>query len=112
MKEYSLDKYRFYFGENKVIAVSTYEGKTVRGVAKCDPQDNFDIELGKQLAAARCNQRIAQKRKMRADRELKKAVIVYDKTMKHMYAMNDYYEDACAAAKQADVRVTKLLEKM
>lgn len=118
MFDYPIEKYKFYTATKVdgqpygVIAVSTYEGRIVRGVAKCDPKDNFDLERGKQLAAARCNQKIAQKRKIRADRELKKAVIAYDKAMKHMNAMNDYYEDARVAAKNANMRVDKLLEKM
>ena len=112
MKEYSLDKYRFYFGENKVIAVSTYEGKTVRGVAKCDPRDNFDIELGKQLAAARCNQRIAQKRKMRARKELNKALESYYGAEKRVDAMNLYYSDAKLAERNAEAKIKKLLENM
>lgn len=118
MFEYPIEKYRFYTAKKidgqpyKVIAVSTYEGKMVRGVAKCDARDTFDMELGKQLAAARCNQKIAVKRKNRADRELKKAVIAYDKATKHMNAMNDYYEDARAAAKNADLKVDKLLKTM
>ena len=118
MFEYPIEKYRFHVAKKidgtpyGVIAVSTYEGKTVRGVAKCDPRDKFDMEQGRQLAAARCNQKIAQKRKARADRELKKAVIAYDKAMMHMNAMNNYYEDARVAAKNANMRVDKLLSDM
>ena len=54
-----------YYTNNKdvVVAVSSYAGKTVRGVAKCDPRDTFDIEKGKELAAARCNEKIAYKSK-------------------------------------------------
>ena len=33
------NKYKYYTAGNKVIAVSTYAGKTVKGVAKCDPKD-------------------------------------------------------------------------
>ena len=57
----------------KVIALSTYEGRVVRGVAKCDPRDEFDLEYGKQLAAARCNYKIAQKRAKRAAKHFAKA---------------------------------------
>ena len=118
MFEYPIEKYKFYTAKKidgqpyKVIAVSTYEGKMVRGVAKCDTRDTFDMELGKQLAAARCNQKIAQKRQRRADRELKKAVAAFDKAQKHMFAMNDYYEDARSAAKTANSRVNTLLKTM
>ena len=54
--------YRYFIAGNKVIAVSTYAGKTVRGIAICSPEDKFDIEFGKKLAAARCNEKVAEKR--------------------------------------------------
>ena len=112
MFEYPMEKYRFYSTTNKVVAVSTYEGKTVRGVAKCDPRDQFDMEQGRQLAAARCNQKIAMKRQRRAQRELNKSIAAYDQAQKHLYKMNDYYEDARGAVKNANSRVDTLLKKM
>ena len=74
MFDYPIDKYQFYLARKingdpyRVVAVSTYEGRTVRGVAKCDPRDEFNIEKGKMLAAARCNAKVAQKRAKRAVR--------------------------------------------
>lgn len=112
MYEYPMEKYRFYSTTNKVVAVSTYEGRTVRGVAKCDPKDVFDLQKGRELAAARCNQKIAMKRKNRADRELKKAVAAYVNAQKHMDKMNDYYEDSRVAVKNANLRVDKILSHM
>ena len=50
----------------KVIALSTYCGKAVRGIAKCDPRDEFDEHTGMRLAAARCNMKVAEKRYKRA----------------------------------------------
>ena len=69
--KYSLDKYKYFTyydknGKKTVSAVSTYAGKTVKGYAKCDPRDTYDFEAGKRLAAARCNQKVAQKRARRA----------------------------------------------
>ena len=46
----------------KVIAISTYAGKPVRGVAICSVHDEFDLEKGKKLAAARCNAKVAKLR--------------------------------------------------
>ena len=37
MSNFPLEKYRYYVDGNRVIAVSTYCGKTVRGVAVCHP---------------------------------------------------------------------------
>lgn len=71
----SKGKYKFYTdGANKIVAVSSYAGKTVRGVAKCNPQDTFDETAGQSLAVARCAMKIAEKRYARAQKEYNKAV--------------------------------------
>ena len=56
-----------------VVATSTYAGKTVRGVARCHPNDEFDIDKGIQLAVYRCNLKVADKRQARASRKVKEA---------------------------------------
>lgn len=118
MFDYPMEKYRFYTGKTKttgvpcVVAVSTYEGKTVRGIAACDPKDTFDIEKGKQLAAARCNMKIAEKRRKRADRQLKKSVAEYVKAQRYMEDMNEYYEDARIAERNAKMNIEGILRTM
>ena len=59
---FPLNKYTYVVNGNKIIALQTYGGKVYRGVAKCAPEDEFDFEIGQQLAAARCNKKIAQAR--------------------------------------------------
>ena len=49
-------------GRHVVKAVTTYEGKAVYAYAKCDPQDVFDFEFGKELAKRRLAIKIAEKR--------------------------------------------------
>ena len=55
-------KYKFYTNDKKVIAVSTYAKKNVRGVAVCSKDDNFDVDFGMKLAKIRCDKRINEKR--------------------------------------------------
>lgn len=64
LKHFPVERYKFIINDYKkeVYAISTYCKKTVKGVAKCSPEDDFDIEKGKALAAARCNMKIAKKR--------------------------------------------------
>lgn len=112
MFEYPMEKYKFYTAHNKIVAVSTYEGRTVRGVAKCDPRDAFDLEKGRELAAARCNQKVATKRQRRAAKELKKAIAAYDAAATHADKMNDYYHDAQDACRRATMKVENLLKQM
>lgn len=66
MKEFN---YKYIVTNDKVIALSSYAGRTVRGIAKCHPNDTFDVEYGKKLAAARCNEKIAIKRHKAAEKK-------------------------------------------
>lgn len=55
-------RYTFYKQGNNVICVSHYAGKTVKGIAKCAPSDNYDENFGKALAQLRCDIKVANKR--------------------------------------------------
>lgn len=112
MKNYPLEKYRFYQNGNKIIAVSTYGGKTVRGVAICHPEDKFNIELGKKLAAARCNEKVAAKRYARATQRYKTAEIAYREASEQVDRMSDYRNDAFIAMNEASQAVDSLIAKM
>ena len=98
---FPLEKYRFYTNGNRVIAVSTYCGKTVRGVAVCHPDDNFDIEIGKRIAAARCNEKIAEKRLARASNKASEAELDVMRAQQHHKEMQAYYNDAYIAYNDA-----------
>ena len=88
-----------YYTNNKdvVVAVSTYAGKTVRGVAKLDPRDTFDLEEGKRIAEARCNEKIAFKRLERARKKYQEANDEYKKCEYKRKKMYDYYCEATTA---------------
>ena len=106
MKQYPFDKYDYYMYEKEngakvIVAVSTYAGKCVRGKAICDPTDNFDLKAGKELAAARCNARVAQKRRDRASAELAKANAAVIEAQRRAQKMLKYYSDANEAAAAA-----------
>lgn len=38
---------------NNVICTTTYKNQTIRGIAKCDPEDDFVLENGQYLAYLR-----------------------------------------------------------
>lgn len=104
--KYSLDKYKYYQFKNEnggttVTAASTYAGRTVKGYAKCDPRDNFDVEEGKKLAAARCNMKIANKRVARASQKYLEAANAVAEANARFEAMKQYYMDAVDQADEA-----------
>ena len=50
-KEFRLPKVKFYTdGAKEVIATVKFNGKLLRAVAKCNPDDKFDEEVGKNIA--------------------------------------------------------------
>ena len=91
---YSADKYKIIVHGNEVIAISTYAGKTVKGVAKADPRDEFDESVGKKLAIARCAAKIAKKRQKRAERKVAEAQRQLDAAKAHYDKMAQYLADA------------------
>lgn len=105
-------RYRFYQTGNKVIAVSSFAKKPVKGVAKCNPNDEFDLESGKKLAAARCNQKIAKKRLARATKEYGKAAKAADEACAWFDRMREYYMDSVDALDEANAEVVKIAEEL
>lgn len=111
---YPIDKYKFYIARRvdgspyKVIAVSSFAGKPVRGIAVCDKKDSFDLDTGMQLAAARCNYKIAQKRLARADSRVNEAVSGVIAAKYQLEKMWNYQEDSANALVEARNELTKL----
>lgn len=65
MKNYETRVYDYVdkkTGAHVVKAITEYAGKTVAAVAKCDPVDTFDLDLGTEVACKRLDIKIAQKR--------------------------------------------------
>ena len=109
---YPLDKYRYYVAGNKVIAVSSYAKQPVRGVAVCHPDDTFDLELGKRIAAAKCNEKVAQKRMYRAQDKALAAGLALAKAQEEYNRMKDYYQDAYLAYNEAAMETDKICGKL
>jgi hypothetical protein len=65
MRNYDVKVYDYIdkdTGVHVVKATTTYNGKTVSTIAKCDPEDTFDFELGMKIALMRLDRKIARKR--------------------------------------------------
>ena len=108
--EYS--KYKYAQTGNKVIAISTYAGRTVKGVAKADPRDAFSLEDGKKLAAARCNAKIAIKRAKNAEFQLIRAKEALEQAEARYNKMTSYFNDASFAEGAAINEVNCILSEI
>ena len=114
---FSLDRYKFYHytgkdGKETIAAVSSYAGKTVKGYAKCNPLDSFDEGKGKELAAARCNAKIAKKRYERARIKLVAAQAKLEEARKYYANMSKYFEDARNAESVASFEVLRYEQRL
>ena len=110
---FPIEKYKFYeTPDNKVIAISTYAGKTVKGIAKTDPRDEFDLEYGKKLAAARCAVKVAKKRQARANRQVRKASDQMARAYAYLEKMRKYQNDATSDYNEAIFNLMDVEEKV
>lgn len=111
---YPLEKYHYYTyrradGAMVVKAVSTYAGQNIFGKAVCHPNDKFDLEKGKELAAARCNKKVAEKRLRRAQKKRDEAADIYHRAMCKYDDMVAYENDAIEETAKAREKVRELL---
>jgi hypothetical protein len=112
--KYPIEKYSYYIAEKakQVIAVSTYAGKFIRGVAKCDPRDEFSIEKGKKLAATRCAEKVAKKRVQRARKKFAEAQRDSRARLAYEERMSRYLLDANAELFDIQTELTELEKSM
>ena len=101
--------YRIYETPTQVIAVSSFAGKTVRGVAKCNPADQFNYEKGSALASARCGVKIAEKRVKRAYNKVDEAKAAVNAALDHLTEMLKYQSDAEAKLNVAQFELESTL---
>ena len=96
----------------KVIAISTFAGKAVRGIAKCDPRDEYSFEFGRSLAIARCDAKISEKRVRAAKAKMEAAAKALEEAQKKLEKMTRYYEDSVQKHNEADETVYNLLNNV
>lgn len=118
---YPIEKYQFKVFEKKnadgtkssvVVALSTYAGKVVKGVAKCIATDPFDLETGKKLAAARCDYKVCLKRANRALVKRQAVAKKIEDLTQYFVKMNNYCDDAIDECNQSYVRLTNLEKEL
>lgn len=105
-----MSRYKFIITDDKVICLSSYMGRTVRGVAKCSPNDEFNEEFGKKLAQARCDYKVAQKRYERAVKKNDEAEDALYAAEQYSDKMEDYLWEAEEAFDDAASTLMELLD--
>lgn len=90
------DRYKYIVTPNKVIVLTKYAGRPVRGIAKCSPNDDFNEDVGRELAQLRCDVKVAKLRMKRAQKKLAEAAEAWRRADEHIADMEDYYYNSRA----------------
>ena len=109
-----IDKYKYYSFHvdeegKKIIAVTHYAGHVVRGIAKCAPEDVFDVELGCKIAVARAEKKVAKAKIRNATSKFRIAAAEVDASLMRYEKMKQYYIDAIDQLDEAGEILDNLL---
>lgn len=114
MSKTKVVKYNYYTDkeQHKIIAVSSFAGKNVRGVAKCSPEDKYDLDIGMNLATLRCAVKIASKRLARAEQKKYEAYEAFAAAAQRYDAMSTYWADSVQAYEDAKAELKKMENRL
>lgn len=91
------DKYSFHYDlkcdNKKVICVTYYKGKLIKGIAKCAPCDKFDVEAGEKLAYLRCKSKFLKKKSEQATNSYSRAVVTAAKAEMNRLNAIDFFNE-------------------
>lgn len=107
--KFKVDYNIYVDGKNRaVIAVCRYAGRNVRGVAKCSPDDEFNLDYGTRLAIARCEEKVARIKIRNASTKYLAAAKAADEAEKRFSEMKQYYMDSVDQLDNAIEEVKKI----
>ena len=93
-------KYIYSTNNNIVYCRTRFAGKTIKGIAKCDPADTFVLVEGKRLAKARCAAKVAKKRCKLAEQLIKERAVI--RAQAELDLKNAFEKRAAALKEYAD----------
>ena len=108
------NKYNFYHNVDTrtVVCTTMYKGQTIRGVAKCDPEDEFNLEVGKMLSYLRCKQKFACKKLKHAYQSYDEARKMVEKAINNRDKILDFVEDADYQYEMASANLWNFEQKL
>ena len=115
---YPISKYNIVIHQHptyhttEIIAYSTFAGKAVYGKAICHEDDQYDEQKGIKLAVTRCAEKIALKRRSRANRMVKQAKADLIKAEQYLRDMENYAFDAALEVVETQTELKAILNKL
>lgn len=97
----------FNDGKGKIIAVSYFNKKAVKGIAKCCENDKFNEDVGRELAAERCTVKVLKKKTKKAAEKYLNSLIMADRAERKAKKLLKYY---CKVANELHEAETQLIK--
>ena len=106
--------YRYYFNDDKktVYCVSTYAGKIVQGKASCAEEDAYVAYNGAELAKARCDVKVSEKRLKNANKKYEEAEIAFENAKKRLDKMKSYVKNSKVELAENKKILNKIIKSM
>lgn len=101
---FPIERYTFEFKPetNTIIAIQTWAGNPVKGYAHLHPEDNYNEEFGKALAAARCDMKISAKRKKYLKQKMLDALSKLEQAEQEYISIHEQYQRALQTYNDAE----------
>ncbi len=107
-------KYQFYYNEDKnsVVCTTVYKGQTIRAIAKCDPEDTFNLEVGKKIAYLRCKQKFARKKLIHAGAVYRDSFSKYERSKRNLDKAAEFVSDSVHQLKEANEALVNCVDNI
>lgn len=115
IREFDGHKYRIsrvMDDKRTIIAKSSFAGKPVKGIARCHPNNTFDLEKGIKLAILRCNTKIGLKKIMKANKNFETVKKEYENIKKKYADKEEALTNAQKFYNENKIALEKLLREL
>ena len=99
-------------GCKAIKAVTTYEGRTVYGVAYLHPDDSYNYELGKEIAELRCTLKVIERKNKRYSRKstyIKQEMVNIVEYLEKLSDTLEKYDEIMSANKVEELYISSKL---
>lgn len=110
--EYQFFTYTRKDGSKVVKAVGSYAGRPISGKSICHPNDIFDENKGKELAAARCDEKITQKRCKRALEKYMASRVALAQALEKHSELSEYLLKTKSEHNQIEAKILEILKNL
>lgn len=108
------DKCNFYLDTKAktVVCATMYKNERIRGVAKCNPEDDFNLDIGKVLAYVRCKQKLAKRKFAHAKRVYDNALSDEVRARKNVLKAFSFLHDSEEYMKRSNEEIIELTKML